>query len=86
MGTRCGDIDPAIIAHVAGRYAEEGMDKCDAYEKTTKMLNKDSGLKGLAGTNLMQDIRAKAIEGDEESMQIVDIYCYRIANILVNCM
>jgi len=79
MGTRCGDIDPAIIAHVAGRYAEEGMDKCDAYEKTTKMLNKDSGLKGLAGTNLMQDIRAKAIEGDEESMQIVDIYCYRIA-------
>jgi acetate kinase len=38
MGTRCGDIDPAIIAHVAGRYAEEGMDKCDAYEKTTKML------------------------------------------------
>jgi len=79
MGTRCGDIDPAIIAHVATRYAEEGIDKCDAFEKTTKMLNKDSGLKGLCGTNLVQDIRAKALEGDVESIQVVDIYCYRIA-------
>ena len=79
MGTRCGDLDPAIIAHVANLYVADGMDKADAYDKTTHMLNKDCGLKGLAGTNLMQDIRAKALEGDEESLHIVDIYCYRIA-------
>lgn len=79
MGTRCGDIDPAIIGHIASRYNDGGMDKLDAYEKTIKMLNKDSGLKGLAGTNLMQDIREKALEGDKESMEIVEIYSYRIA-------
>lgn len=79
MGTRCGDLDPAIIAHVANLFTEEGMEKGDAFEKTTRMLNKDSGLKGLAGTNLMQDIRENAIEGDVESLNVVDIYCYRIA-------
>lgn len=82
MGTRCGDIDPAIIGHVAAKYASEGMDKYEAFEKTVKMLNKESGLMGIAGTNLMQDIRAKALEGDEQCMKIVDIYCYRIAKFI----
>lgn len=79
MGTRSGDLDPAIICHVANKFMEEGMEKGDAYEKVTRMLNKDCGLKGLAGTNLMQDIRLKAIDGDVESQNIIDIYCYRIA-------
>jgi acetate kinase len=58
------------------------MDKYEAFEKTVKMLNKESGLMGIAGTNLMQDIRAKALEGDEQCMKIVDIYCYRIAKFI----
>ena len=51
-----------------------------------RILNKESGLKGLSGTNLMQDIRAKALEGDKESDRIVDIYAYRLAKYISSYM
>jgi len=80
MGTRSGDLDPAIIGHVAKNIAkDQNMDLGDAYEKVMTMLNKECGLKAIGGTNLMQDIRAKALEGDAFSESIVDIYTYRIA-------
>jgi acetate kinase len=87
MGTRSGDMDPAIIGHVAHLMAkEENMDLGAAYDETMNMLNKESGLKGISGTNLMQDIRAKALEGDDESDRIVDIYAYRLAKYIGSYM
>jgi acetate kinase len=44
-----------------------------------KALNKESGLKALGGTNMMQDIRAKAEKGDLDAETVVQIYAYRIA-------
>jgi acetate kinase len=80
MGTRSGDMDPAIIGHVAHEMVKEtGMDLGQAYDEVMRMLNKESGLKGISGTNLMQDIRAEALEGDEFSDRVVDIYAYRLA-------
>jgi len=87
MGTRSGDLDPAIISHVANKFAkEENMELGEAYEKVMLMLNKQCGLKGLSGTNLMQDIRAKALDGDLISDTIVDIYAYRIAKYIGSYM
>lgn len=87
MGTRSGDLDPAIIGHVAKNIAkDEKMELGDAYEKVMNMLNKDCGLKAIGGTNLMQDIRTKALEGDEFSENIVNIYAYRIAKYIGSYM
>ncbi len=80
MGTRSGDIDPALIGHVAEQLmAESEMTKGEAYDSVMKSLNKESGLKALGQTNMMQEIRAKALDGDKVADTVVDIYAYRIA-------
>lgn len=71
MGTRCGDIDPAIHFYV-GRAA--GMSN----EELETMLNKESGLKGICGVNDMREIIRLAGSGDEHAQLAIDMYCYRI--------
>ena len=80
MGTRSGDIDPALISHVAGRLVEnKGLGEAEAYRRVMNALNKESGLKALGKTNMMQDLRQKALDGDEEAELAVSIYAYRAA-------
>jgi acetate kinase len=71
MGTRCGDIDPAIIPFIA---EQTGMDvvQIDA------MLNKQSGLKGICGMNDMRDIHAARAKGDERAQLAFEMFTYRI--------
>jgi acetate kinase len=80
MGTRSGDIDPAIISHVVDNLMnKENTDYESAFKKVMHTLNKKSGLQALYGTNLMQDIRSKAESGDIEAEIVISIYAYRIA-------
>lgn len=80
MGTRSGDIDPAIISHVVDKLmVKEAIDHEEAFKKVMHILNKESGLKALGGTNMMQDIRLKAEKGDLEAEMVISIYAYRIA-------
>jgi acetate kinase len=80
MGSRSGDIDPALIEHVAKRLCEdEGLEPGRAYKQIFEDLNKKSGLVALYKTNLMQDIRKDALEGNETAKTVIDIYSYRIA-------
>lgn len=80
MGTRSGDIDPALISHVAGSLAKgKGLDEGEAYRRVMHALNKESGLKALADTNMMQDIRQKAVNGDAGAETVVSLYAYRVA-------
>ena len=80
MGTRSGDIDPALIGYVADRIStDEGLSREKAYDRVLLALNKESGLKALGKTNMMQDIRARALAGDRDAEIVVDIYAYRIA-------
>jgi acetate kinase len=80
MGTRSGDIDPALIGYVANRIAQdESISREKAYDTVMQALNKDSGLKALAQTNMMQDIRVKALAGDAAADRVIDIYAYRVA-------
>lgn len=80
MGTRSGDVDPAIISHVVDQIKiKENLTHDEAFKKVMSALNKESGLKALAQTNMMQDIRSKAEAGDVDAELVVTIYAYRIA-------
>lgn len=72
MGTRSGDIDPAIVDFIA---AKEGL---TAREVDT-MLNKESGLLGVSGlTNDMRELLDEARESDDRRARLaIDIFCYR---------
>ena len=70
MGTRSGDVDPAIYAFLARNC---GMD-IDAIDN---MLNKKSGLKGLCGMNDMRDIHAAIEKGDKQAQLALDVQTYR---------
>jgi acetate kinase len=80
MGTRSGDIDPALISYVANSMVtEKGLSRGDAYDTVMQALNKQSGLLALADTNMMQEIRARAEKGDIGAQAVIQIYAYRIA-------
>jgi acetate kinase len=72
MGTRCGDIDPAIILNIMGR------EELSLHEANT-LLNKHSGLQGISGVSSdMRDILSGADSGNELAKLALEIYCYRI--------
>jgi acetate kinase len=70
MGTRSGDVDPAIYAFLA-RNCGMDIDAIDA------MLNKKSGLKGLCGMNDMRDIHDAVEKGDKLARLALDVQTYR---------
>jgi acetate kinase len=71
MGTRSGDLDPAVIFHLE-RVGGMSTDEIDT------LLNKRSGLFGLCGDNDMREIRRRVDEGDEEARLAFDIYIHRL--------
>ncbi|MGR4848733.1 acetate kinase [Streptomyces sp. LARHCF252] len=71
MGTRSGDMDPAVIFHLM-RVGGMSADEIDT------LLNKKSGLIGLCGDNDMREIRRRVDEGDEQAELAFDIYIHRL--------
>jgi len=73
MGTRSGDIDPAIIDFVG---AKEGL----SAQEVDLVLNKQSGLLGISGlTNDMRELLDESHEsGDRRAGLAVEIFCYRV--------
>src|SRR5215213_4984089 len=73
MGTRSGDMDPAIIDFIA---AKEGL----SAQEVDSVLNKQSGLMGISGlTNDMRELLDEAHEsGDRRARLAVEIFCYRV--------
>ncbi len=75
MGTRSGDIDPALVFHLittAGMTASE----VDA------MLNKRSGLLGLCGQNDLREVHRLIAAGDRDAQLALDVYVHRIRKYL----
>lgn len=71
MGSRCGDLDPAVpffLGTVTGKNPMELL----------ALLNKESGLKGICGTNDMREIHRLAAAGDLSAELAIDMYSYRI--------
>lgn len=75
MGTRSGDIDPAIPLHL---MRQEGM----SIDEVDALLNKASGLKGLTGANDLRDVWRMADDGDADAALALAVYAKRIRNYL----
>ncbi|MCX8039481.1 MAG: acetate kinase [Planctomycetota bacterium] len=73
MGTRSGDLDPAIVAFMAERL------RVDA-AKVVDLLNKQSGLLGVSGvSNDMRAVLAAAEDGNQRARLAIEVFCYRLA-------
>ncbi len=73
MGTRSGDIDPAIIEYLA-----HAMNK--SLEEVMKILNKESGVYGLSGVSSdFRDLEKAADEGNKKAQLAQDVFGYRVA-------
>ena len=72
MGTRSGDLDPAVLEFLG---AKEGLSPTDV----DNLLNKQSGLLGVSGlTNDMRELLAEAHENNDRRARLaIDIFCYR---------
>lgn len=73
MGTRSGDMDPALPGHLA---RQEGV----PIEDVDAWLNKESGLLGVSGTS--SDMRAlleQERRGDAQASLAIDMFCYRVS-------
>jgi acetate kinase len=71
MGSRSGDVDPALHAHLA-REAGWSLEEID------DVLNRESGLKGMAGENDFRELERLRTEGDPDARLAFDVFCYRI--------
>ena len=72
MGTRSGDLDPAIVNVIARK---EGMSSPDV----DTLLNTQSGLLGISGlTNDMRELQAELKEHDDRRVRLaIEVFCYR---------
>ncbi len=71
MGTRSGDIDAAVLFHLA-RRASMSIDDLDT------LLNRRSGLLGLAGVSDMRDIEERVEQGDAAAILAFEVYLHRL--------
>ncbi|MBX3094175.1 MAG: acetate kinase [Cryobacterium sp.] len=70
MGTRSGDLDPGILLHLArAGYDTDALDE---------LLNRRSGLLGLAGRRDMRDVVTAADGGDQDAALALDVWAHRI--------
>jgi acetate kinase len=75
MGTRCGDIDPAIHFYLCKNL---GLNN----ETLEDLLNRKSGLLGVCGVNDMREIHRLSGEGDEHAELAIGIFCHRLKKYL----
>jgi len=71
MGTRSGDIDPAVVVYLM----EKGMDEEEIY----KLLNNKSGLLGVSGVSSdWRDVKEAALQGNERARLAAEIFIHRV--------
>jgi acetate kinase len=71
MGTRSGDIDPAVPLYL---MEKENLSP----QQIEAVLNKESGLLGLSGISDMRDLEEAAAASDERAKLALEVFCYRI--------
>ncbi|HRP87960.1 MAG TPA: acetate kinase [Gammaproteobacteria bacterium] len=70
MGTRCGDLDPAVPGYLAARA---GL----APAEIDRLLHEESGLKGLCGASDMREIERRVGAGDARAELALEVFCHR---------
>jgi acetate kinase len=79
MGTRTGDIDPAVIFHL---YRTEGL----SIDEIDTMFNKQSGLKGMAGQNDFRELLRLIDEGSADAKLALDVFVHRLVKYIGSYM
>jgi acetate kinase len=77
MGTRSGDIDPAVVFHLS-RTAGMTIDEIDT------LLNRQSGMLGLTGHSDMRDVNDAVDAGDHAAIVGLEVYAHRIRGYIGN--
>lgn len=76
MGTRCGDVDPATAIYLI----RQGLN----VDEVDDIFNKQSGLKGLTGSNDFRDVSAMANSGNHQAKLAIQMFVTRIAKYVVS--
>ncbi|SFO75658.1 acetate kinase [Geodermatophilus dictyosporus] len=71
MGTRSGDLDPAVVAHL---HRVAGLSPAEV----DRALNSSSGMLALAGTNDLREVHRRIADGDEAAALALDVFCHRV--------
>jgi len=71
MGTRSGDLDPALPAYLQRIAGFDGA-------RVENLLNHESGLLALGGSNDLRDVWTAVDQGDADARLAIDVYCHRI--------
>ena len=80
MGTRSGDIDPAIVEYICNKENK-------TVSEVLNILNKKSGLLGISGISSdYRDLKAKMEEGNKDAKRALDTMKYRIAKYIGSYM
>lgn len=75
MGTRCGDMDPAIVTYLMERL---NLDK----KGIDNYLNKKSGMLGISGVSSdFRDLEEAANNGNERAQLALDTFCYKVKEV-----
>ena len=76
MGTRCGDIDPAIMEYIAKK---EDLDIAGVMN----VLNKKSGVQGISGVSSdFRDLEEGMDNGNERCADAIEVFCYNVAKFI----
>lgn len=79
MGTRCGDIDPGVIFHLS-RQAGMSIDEID------NLLNKQSGVKGIAGVNDFRTLRELIEQENDDAWLAYNVYIHQLRRFIGSYM
>jgi acetate kinase len=80
MGTRCGDLDPAVIPVLCEKLGKTP-------QEIDELLNKESGLLGISGAGSdMRDIEAARLRGNPRAQLAFEVFCYRIVKYIGSYM
>ena len=80
MGTRSGDIDPAIVQYICNKENK-------SVDEVLNILNKKSGLLGMSDISSdYRDLKAKMEAGDKDAKRALDVMKYRIAKYIGSYM
>ncbi|PRY47593.1 acetate kinase [Geodermatophilus tzadiensis] len=71
MGTRSGDLDPAVVAHL---HRVAGLSPAEV----DRALNSSSGMLALAGTNDLREVHRRIADGDPAAALALDVFCHRV--------
>lgn len=76
MGTRCGDIDPAVLLYIMGK---ENLN----LQEANSLVNKHSGVLGISGvSNDFRTLEDASTKGNERATLALRVFCYRLKNFI----